>query len=658
LPPGGNGNAGPFDIGFRFKPPKGIGMSLDVGIVKGGGYLFIDVDRGEYAGALEFSFADFLTLTAIGLITTKNPDGSPGFSLLIIITVEFPGGLQLGYGFKLIGVGGLFGLNRTMNLQALMEGVRTGGIEGVMFPHDVVANAPRIISDLRAFFPAKQGTFLIGPMVKLGWGTPTLISVAVGVIIEIPGNIALVGVLKVVLPDEDAALIKLQVNFAGALEFDKKRLYFFAALFDSRIVFMTISGEMGLLVAWGDEPEFVLSVGGFHPSFKPPPLPFPSPKRITVSILDTDWARIRVSNYFAVTSNTVQFGASAELYFGFSSISIEGHIGFDALFRFSPFYFIVEISASVSLKVFGMGVFSINLHFTLEGTSPWRAKGEGSISFFFFDVSADFDVSWGDPKPTALDPLAVLGLLAAELDKAVSWRAVPPTGTNLLVSLRQQEAGAPGVDDLVLHPVGRLEVRQRTVPLDLTIAKLGSNAVADANRFQLGVGGTAFVRGTDVTEPFAMAQFLQLDDAAKLSRPSFERQHAGIELTPSGSAAGTARTTKRVVRFEEIVIDNQFRRRPRRRRPLGVHLFDHFVLASSVATSALSHAVAQQRDPHGDKVVAGTSGYVVASAVDNTATTAVFASESAALQHLGSLAGADPNAALALHVIPSFEAVG
>ena len=43
-----------------------------------------------------------------------------------------------------------------------------------MFPHDVVANAPRIISDLRRFFPPEPGTFLIGPMAKLGWGTPTL----------------------------------------------------------------------------------------------------------------------------------------------------------------------------------------------------------------------------------------------------------------------------------------------------------------------------------------------------------------------------------------------------------------------------------------------------------------------------------------------------
>src|SRR6185369_2468410 len=141
---------------------------------------------------------------------------------------------------------------------------------------DIIANAPKIISDLRAFFPPLQGTFLIGPMVKLGWGTPTLVSLSLGIIIEIPGNIAILGILSVALPTADAAVIKLQVNFIGAIEFDKKRVWFFAALFDSRVLFITIEGEMGFLLAVGDQPDFLMSNGGFHPLYPVPPLPFPA----------------------------------------------------------------------------------------------------------------------------------------------------------------------------------------------------------------------------------------------------------------------------------------------------------------------------------------------------------------------------------------------
>src|SRR5262249_28395553 len=161
------------------------------------------------------------------------------------------------------------------------------------------------------------------------------VTASLGIVIEVPpGNIAILGVLKCILPDEDAALLVLQVKFIGALEVDKNRLWFFASLFGSRVLFITIDGEMGLLIAWGDQPEFVLRFGGFHPKFNPPAMPFPSPDHVSLSILNEPFARIRVSGYFAVTSNTAQFGAAVELFFGVGDFAIEGHLGFDALFQF------------------------------------------------------------------------------------------------------------------------------------------------------------------------------------------------------------------------------------------------------------------------------------------------------------------------------------
>src|SRR4030081_3280264 len=131
------------------------------------------------------------------------PDGSKGFALLIIISAEFTP-LQLGFGFTLVGVGGLLGLNRAVLLDVLRDGVRTGGINSIMFPKDIVANAPRIISDLRIYFPPLEGLFLIGLMAKIGWGTPTLASISLGVLVEIPpAKVAILGILKVALPAED-----------------------------------------------------------------------------------------------------------------------------------------------------------------------------------------------------------------------------------------------------------------------------------------------------------------------------------------------------------------------------------------------------------------------------------------------------------------------
>ena len=234
IPDDRKGNAGPLNFDIGFKPPNGVGLSVNAGIVSGGGYLYFDFDKGEYAGVLELSIAAIVTVKAIGIITTKMPDGSKGFSLLLIITAEFGTGIPLGFGFTLLGVGGLLGLNRTMLLEPLAAGIRTGAINSIMFPPDPIANAPRIISDLRTYFPPYEGKFLIGPMVKIGWGTPTLISIAFGLIIEIPGNIAIVGVLRINLPEEHFPIVVINVAFVGALEFDKSRLWFFASMFDSR----------------------------------------------------------------------------------------------------------------------------------------------------------------------------------------------------------------------------------------------------------------------------------------------------------------------------------------------------------------------------------------------------------------------------------------
>ena len=267
------------------------------------------------------------------------------------MTADFGAGIQLSFGFTLLAVGGLLGLNRTMLLQPLMDGVRTNSIQSIMFPQDVIANAPRIISDLRAIFPPQDGTFLIGPMAKIGWGEPTLISLSLGVIIEIPpGDAVILGILRVALPADDVAILVLQVNFAGVLEFDKQRFYFFASLFDSHVLFITLTGQMGVLFAYGDDANFVVSVGGFHPQFNPPPLPFPSPQRISLDLINESYARIHADGYFAVTTNTVQFGTHSDFFFGFSACSVSGSSGFDALIQFSPFHFTVEISTQFSVQ--------------------------------------------------------------------------------------------------------------------------------------------------------------------------------------------------------------------------------------------------------------------------------------------------------------------
>lgn len=663
FPDDAKGNLGILNAALGFKPPNGVGLSLDTGVVKGGGYLYFDYDKEEYAGVLELAIAKIVTVKAIGLITTKMPDGSKGFSMLIIITAEFGTGIQLGFGFVLLGVGGLLGLNRTMLLEPLASGIRTGAINSIMFPPDPVANAPRIISDLRTYFPPEEGKFLIGPMVKIGWGTPTLISLSFGLIIEIPGNVAIVGVLHMALPVEEAPVLVLNVAFVGALEFDKSRVWFFAAIFESRILFMTLEGEMGLLMDFSSNPDFVLSVGGFHPAFSPPPLPFPNPRRIHIDVLRNPAARITVENYFAVTSNTVQFGARAEMFYGVSAFNIHGSFSFDALFRFSPFSFVIEMSFSVGMDVFGAGLFSINLRLHLSGPAPWNASGTATLSIdlwlFSIDISVDFDITWGEADSSKIPAIPAIPILVAELNKVDNWRVNLPANANLLVSLRKLDTSS---ETLVLHPLGSILISQRAIPLGVKVDKVGNSPVSDAHNFSVLSNTTGLKSNTkQPVDKFAIAQFQEMSDADKLNRPSFQDFAAGVELQYDGSAYGSSKVVKRVVRYEVKVMDNNYKYNAFRWfKNIGT-LFFHWLDGAAITQSPLSHArkVALVPTLVNERVKMGAPGFVVAGVANNkpVAAAAVFTSEAQARDYLHSEILKNPGMADEIHVIPTFEAV-
>jgi hypothetical protein len=653
------GNLGPVDLKPGFKPPNGVGLSINAGAVIGGGYLFFDYEKQEYAGVLELTIAGFISAKAIGLITTKMPDGSQGFSMLIIITAEFMPPFQLGYGFTLIGVGGLLGLNRTMLVDPLRNAVRTGAVNSIMFPQNVIANAPRIISDLKAIFPPYEGKFLIGPMAKMGWGTPTLISLSLGLIIEIPGNIAILGVLKIALHEERIPLVQIQVLFVGIIDFDKKMLSFDASLYESFILTMTLEGDMAVRLKWGDNPDFLITVGGFHPSFNPPPLSLPTMRRLAINILNTDIALIRVECYQAVTSNTVQFGAKAEIRLDLSVCKIEGYIGFDALFQFNPFYFIIEVAAGFKLSVVGMDLLTVRIRMSLEGPNPWRAKGTGSVSILFFEVSADFDITWGDEKNTSLPEITILPKFIEDIQKPASWNAFTSTSKNLLVSLRKLKETPDPL--LILHPAGALVIQQKMLPLLAKIDKIGSTRINDVQKISIVRASSAGVdlQLTNVTEDFAVAQFQDMSDAEKLSRPSFQKLNGGVSLSMDGSVIKVGKFVRRQIAYEVTIIDKA----PAKPLLKGLRLmqtdvlFAHFLNGNHVTQSVLSASYKKKLEPFADKVDLVREGYSVAFQSNNKAFDqgASFNSELEANTYLNEQIRKNPSMKKQLHIIPDFE---
>jgi hypothetical protein len=546
------GNLGPVDLSSAFKPPDGVGIMVDAAGVTGGGFLKHDETKHEYAGVLQLQFIK-LALQAFGLVTTKVA-GRSGYSLLALIDAEFPP-IQLGWGFTLEGVGGLFAVHRTASIDALHAALKAGQLSSILFPKNAITNAPVILAQLDAMFPTAPGRFLFGPMALIGWGKPRMLKASIGVVVELPEpvRVILLSRIEARLPNELKPVVRVNMDVLGVLDLGKNELSFDGMLFDSKIIDYTLAGTMALRAAWGspNHREFVLAIGGVHPRFTPPP-GFPQLQRITIDMPSGSISKLRLAAYIAVTASAIQFGANLDVSLGVSEFGVSGHLGFDALLQIIPFRFDSDIAGKVAITAGGDDIASVDLEGTLSGPKPYHIAGQFKLHIVFFDVGVSFDYSWGGDLLDLLAPaIDVAGLLETALADVRNWDALLPDGISPLVTVRQIDNTAI----LLAHPLARPGVHQSVVPLGLTITRFGEAVPSGATTFT--ITGLRMGNGTiphDATQDdFAPAQFFELTDDEKLERPSFERQDAGLRVKASDVTSGAP--VPKTAAYETFYVD-------------------------------------------------------------------------------------------------------
>jgi hypothetical protein len=555
----------------KFAPPKGIGLVLDAGVVKGGGYLFIDSERGEYAGALELKFLTF-SIKAIGLLSTKRPDGSEGWSLLLFVFGQFS--VHIVFGIFWTGLGGMLGLHHRSDVDALTAGMKTGALDDILFPANPVADAPRIINRYRTLFPVEPGNFLIGPMLELSFSEPPIVYVRIGLIFDVRNALAggngpmalskvvLVGQVLVQLPPKATgapATLKLLVDVAGFYDNDTQFLLIRARLRDSFVgvehfAKLNLSGEFLLAIQFGSDPSLVISAGGFHPKFQDLPERLPRDlDRLKVSF-GIGRVKLAVEHYFAVTPNSVQAGQKASLTADFGVAGIEASLGWDALLYLSPrFYFVIDVEFKAKVKAFGETLAAVGVRATLEGPDLWHVKGEFSFSILWWDKTVPFEESWGEIEDADSGMASLKDALVAELSNPDNLAPeMPAAGSPISL------APATG-NDKVAHPLGRLAIRQRVVPFELQIDRLGTKNLA---------GGPTTVAIATValntneldefessTESFAKGQFTHLSDQDRLTGKTFETFRCGVVVGKTDFVADDGRARDVQAGFETVRLD-------------------------------------------------------------------------------------------------------
>lgn len=515
-------DVGPFRVGqiaAELQSPFGSGMP------GGGSIVELPLDRG-YGGTLELPFG-VVQVSAAAVLAADG--GEPSF--LAILGVTFTPPIQLSFGFSLDRVGGIVGVNRRADVEALRSAVRTGTAGDVLFATRPPASPLELAVAADRLFPPHHGTHLVGPSLRISWlsfgDAGSLISLDVGVVVELPsGRVVILGVARVSIPGA-AFLMNLRLDLLGIIDPVEELVSIDASLVDSHLLgIFQAYGDAAARFAFGTPGYTVVSIGGFFPGFNPEPARLPALRRIGLSLdSPVPIISIRAEGYFATTSNTIQLGGRLEVGIDLI-IEAHGFVEVDALVQFRPFHFEVRIAAGFDVSVEGFSFASVTLEGTLSGPGPIVIRGSLSISVFLFSISWSETFTLGN-GPTDTLPTAprLIDVLAEELDDTENLHADSVSDPLVVLDPRPTRPKVTAVP-----PTGTLRFEQRRAPLGLLIERVDGRPLDGAQGCVVQGGGP------DVTDRFSPGSYVNLSGSEALNRPPFD-------TLPSGRVLGLADPT-------------------------------------------------------------------------------------------------------------------
>ena len=225
----------------------------------------------------------------------------------------------------------------------LRDGVKDGTLDSILFPKDPRQNAPRDHQRPALGLPGRRGPVRLRPDGQDRRGEPRDHQRSrSALVLELPTPIRLVilGRVKLALPDPEEAVVHLQLDILGVIDFDKGEVSFDALpvrLADADLPAHRRHGDARRLSA--SQPAFALSAGGFQPA-----LPAARP----ISRSSTGWAspwrpaRTRGCGSRRTSRSPPTRSSSARAWTSSSTADLgaighsrDGHMGFDALLQFA-----------------------------------------------------------------------------------------------------------------------------------------------------------------------------------------------------------------------------------------------------------------------------------------------------------------------------------
>jgi hypothetical protein len=393
-------NASVFDPSRWNVDLAGLAVEADMGgvVLAGGLRKFGSGQNVEYIGMLLARFAVY-GLSVYGGYGTKVENGQTFSAFFAFGAINGPiGGPPA---FFLTGIGGGLGINRDLIFPTELDRFGEFPFIKALDPAAQPSGDPMAeLVALRDIFPMKQGDFWFAAGISFNSFALVdgiaVISVKIGDGFEL----ALLGLARMALPRPQVALVSIELGLIARFSTKEGVIWVQAQLTENSWLLhesVRLTGGFAF-VSWFDGPrkgEFVLTIGGFHPSFKRDGYP-------KVPRLGFSWqfgpVSIKGENYFALTSEALMAGGKLIGSAKYGPAWAEVTFGADGIVYFDPFRFEVEvyarIAAGITIDVWiGEITISISLGARIKVEGP---KFRGTATFEVGPV--ELTVSFGDTQ--------------------------------------------------------------------------------------------------------------------------------------------------------------------------------------------------------------------------------------------------------------------
>ncbi len=389
-----------FDVGNWAVDLQGLGISADMsGISISGGLLKTDLEGTiSYVGMLMGRFSVY-GLSLFGGYTDDN--GSPSFFVFGAVLGPIGGPPA----FFVTGIGGGLGINRGLRVPDDLAKFNEYPFIKALDPAAPVSTSPlQELRELSNYFPPEAGNLWFAAGISFSSFAlvdgVAVVSVSFGSGLEVN----LLGLARMALPRPEAALVSIELGLLARFSTEDGQFLIQAQLTDNSWLLypeVRLTGGFGFATWWKgpNAGQFVLTLGGYHPSFSRSG--YPIVPRLGLEWRVTDEIVIKGASYFALTSEALMAGVDIEVSADYGYAWVRIAFGANAIVYFDPFYFIADayarISAGLKIKTFlGTIRFSISIGARIEVEGP-RFHGKAVIEIGPCDITVKFGSSSKEP---------------------------------------------------------------------------------------------------------------------------------------------------------------------------------------------------------------------------------------------------------------------